>query len=72
MKKIMILFNKVLLIIFGGEGGGVLSHKGMCQLKGYIIDFVPFQSENELSDFAHFGLETGMVFKETTKHECIK
>lgn len=44
----------------------------MCQLKGYIIDFVPFQSENELSDFAHFGLETGMVFKETTKHECIK
>ena len=33
----MILFNKVLLITFGGEagGGGVLSHKGMCQLKGY-------------------------------------
>ena len=31
----MILINKVLLIIFGGEGGGVLSHKGLCQLKGY-------------------------------------
>ena len=53
-------------------GGGVLpyiSHIGTFYPKGV---FGLFWSENGCTDFAHFGLESGMVFEETTGvYECI-
>ena len=36
------------------------------------VYFAPFKSENGYIDFAHFGLEAGMVFEGTTgAFECI-
>jgi len=39
-----------------------ISHIGMCRPQGYGFNSAPFRS----IDVAHFGLESGMVFEETT------
>ena len=52
-----------MIIVPGGGGGGVLpyiSYIGMAASMGRV--FAPFWSEH----FAHFGLESGMVFEGTT------
>ena len=50
----------------GAYAAGVLpyiSYIGMCRPSGRV--FAPFWSENGYS-FAHFGLESGLVFEGTT------
>ena len=53
--------------MFTKNAWGVLpyiSYIDMCRPKGML--FGPFWSENRHIHFAHFGLETGMVFEGTT------
>ena len=55
------------------DPGGVLpyiSYIGMCHPIGYWVGFLRcFGLKTGLIHFAHFGLESGMVFEGTT--ECI-
>ena len=47
-----------------------IGHIGMCHPKGYW--FCRYFGLKKGSDFAHFGLESGMVYKRTTEvYECV-